>query len=61
MLFVLLYLAVERSPLREERERVLDAALLGGLALAGLMLLQCYFLGFDTLDTGARAASSATT
>jgi O-antigen ligase len=49
VLFALLYVTVEALATREERERVLGAALLGGLAQAGLMLLQRYALGFDTL------------
>ena len=49
VLFALLYVAVETLALREERERVLAAALMGGLAQAGLMLLQRYALGFDAL------------
>ena len=50
VLFLLFYLGVDS--LREEggRERIVDAALLGGLVLASGSLLQYYFLGFDTLD-----------
>jgi O-antigen ligase len=49
VLFALLYVAVETLALREDRERVLAAALVGGLAQSGLMLLQRYALGFDEL------------
>ena len=49
LLFALFYLAVEGLSLAEDRERVLAAALLGGLALAGFMLLQRYTLGYDSL------------
>ena len=49
VLFALLYVAVETLALREERERVLAAALVGGLAQSGLMLMQRYALGFDAL------------
>jgi O-antigen ligase len=50
VLFALLYVAVETLARDEERERVLAAALLGGLAQCGLMLLQRYALGFDALN-----------
>jgi O-antigen ligase len=50
VLFALLYVAVETLAFGEDRERVLAAALLGGLAQAGLMLLQRYALGFDALN-----------
>jgi O-antigen ligase len=55
VLFVLLYLAVDT--LRDEtvRERVLDAALLGGVVLAAGSVLQYHFLGFDTLDRRPRS------
>jgi O-antigen ligase len=49
VLFALFYLGVETLAAEEERERVLAAALLGGLAQAGLMLLQRYALGYDAL------------
>lgn len=51
VLFGLLYLAVEVMTEERDRERMLDAALLGGLALGAGSLLQYYFLGFDTPDT----------
>jgi O-antigen ligase len=49
LLFALFYLAVDGLAPAEDRERVLAAALLGGLALAALMLLQRYALGYDSL------------
>jgi O-antigen ligase len=49
VLFALFYLAVDALAPERDRERILDAALLGGLALAAGSLLQYYFLGFDTL------------
>jgi len=54
VLFTVCYLAVAGMRDREHRERVLDATLLGGLALAGFALAQYYFLGFDTLDNRPR-------
>jgi len=49
LLFALFYLAVEGLSLAEDRERVLAAALLGGLALTGFMVLQRFALGYDGL------------
>lgn len=49
LLFALFYLAVEGLAGEEERERVLAAVLLGGLALAGYMVLQRHALGYDAL------------
>jgi O-antigen ligase len=49
LLFTLLFVGVETLASEAERERVLGAALLGGLAQAALMLLQRYALGYDTL------------
>jgi O-antigen ligase len=49
VLFALFYLGVEAFAVEDERERVLAAALLGGLAQAALMLLQRYALGYDSL------------
>ncbi len=49
LLYALFYLAVEVLARDEDRERVLGAALLGGLALAGLMTAQWLFLGYDHL------------
>jgi O-antigen ligase len=50
VLFALFYVAVEVLARERDRERILSAALLGGLALAGLMVLQRHFLGYDHLD-----------
>ena len=50
LLYVLFYLAVEVLAREHDRERVLGAALLGGLALAGLMVFQWLFLGYDRLS-----------
>jgi O-antigen ligase len=50
VLFFLFYLGVEVLAREGDRERVLSAALLGGLALAGLMVLQRLFLGYDHLS-----------
>jgi O-antigen ligase len=49
VLFALFYLSVDALAVERDRERIFDAALLGGLALAAGSLLQYYFLGFDTL------------
>ena len=49
VLFALFYLSVEALTPERDRERILDAALLGGLALAAGVLLEYYFLGYDTL------------
>jgi len=49
VLFALFYLSVEALTPERDRERIFDAALLGGLALAAGVLLEYYFLGFDTL------------
>jgi O-antigen ligase len=51
VLFVLLYLAVDTLTEEASRERVVDAALLGGLVLGTGALVQYYFLGFDTLNS----------
>jgi O-antigen ligase len=50
LLYALFYLAVEVLAREDDREAVLSATLLGGLALAGLMVAQHLFLGFDRLD-----------
>ena len=50
VLFALLYLGIESLAREDERERVLAAALVGGLAQATLMLLQRYALGYDSLS-----------
>ncbi len=54
VLFTITYLAASSMRAREDRERVLDAVLLGGLSAAGFALLQFYFLGFDTIDNRPR-------
>jgi O-antigen ligase len=51
VLFALFYVAVEVLAREEDFEPVLSAALLGGLALAGLMVAQHLFLGYDRLDS----------
>lgn len=50
VLFALFYLSLEALSVAKDRERILDAALLGGLALSAGALLEYYFLGFDTLS-----------
>jgi O-antigen ligase len=55
VLFVLLYLAVDAATAVRDRERLLDAALLGGLVTAAGSLVQYYFLGFDTMDNRPRS------
>jgi len=55
VLFALFYLGVDSLRVEGDRERIVDAALLGGLVLAAGSLLQYYFLGFDTLDKRPRS------
>lgn len=55
VLFALLYLAVDAATAVRDRERLLDAALLGGLVLAAGSLVQYHFLGFDTMDNRPRS------
>ena len=50
LLYALFYLGVEVLAREDDRERVLNAVLVGGLALAGLMVAQHLFLGYDRLD-----------
>ena len=50
LLYALFYLGVEVLARQDDRERVLPAVLLGGLALAGLIVAQHLFLGYDRLD-----------
>jgi O-antigen ligase len=50
LLYALFYIGVEALGREDARERVLSSALLGGLALAGLMVAQHLFLGYDRLD-----------
>jgi hypothetical protein len=49
VLFLLVYVAVEAMRDDDARERILDAALLGGLVLASGTVLQYHLLGFDTI------------
>jgi O-antigen ligase len=55
VLFLLLYFAAEALSTDECREVLLDAMLMGGIALATLAVLQYAFLGFDTMDTRPRS------
>jgi O-antigen ligase len=50
VLFALFYLAVDSCTAERPRDRVVQAALLGGLALALQSIVQYLFLGFTTLD-----------
>jgi len=50
LLYALFYVGVEVLGRPAGRERVLSSALLGGLALVGLMVAQHLFLGYDRLD-----------
>ena len=50
VLFALLYLAVDTCADESARERVVDMALLGAIALGGESIVQYLFLGFDTLQ-----------
>jgi O-antigen ligase len=50
LLFALVYLALDSAGGERERERIVDAALLGGIALGVGTILQFHFLGFDTLN-----------
>ena len=50
LLYALFYVGVEALGRPAGRERVLSSVLLGGLALAGLMVAQHLFLGYDRLD-----------
>jgi O-antigen ligase len=55
VLFSLLYLAVDTLRDEETRERVVDAALLGGVVLAAGAIQQYCFLGFDTVQHRPRS------
>src|SRR5438552_15720391 len=46
VLFALFYLAVETLTPERARAKILDGAMLGGLALAAGALIEYYFLGF---------------
>ncbi|MDM7915208.1 MAG: hypothetical protein QUU85_08075, partial [Candidatus Eisenbacteria bacterium] len=50
VLFTLFYLALEVMARDSGHERMLSSVLLGGLALAGLVVLQHHLLGYDRLD-----------
>ncbi|HEY6546656.1 MAG TPA: hypothetical protein VI589_02080, partial [Vicinamibacteria bacterium] len=50
VLFALFYLAVDSCTDRRAREGVVDAALLGTLALSLESLVQFFFLGYDSLS-----------
>jgi hypothetical protein len=50
VLFILLYLVVDSASAPGRRERLVDAALLGGIALGAGSLAQYYLLGFDTVN-----------
>jgi O-antigen ligase len=55
VLFALLYVAVDSLSRPRDRERILDAALLGGLALGAGALMQYYLQGFDTPNNRPRS------
>jgi len=54
LLFVLLYVAIDSLASDQARDRVLTATFLGGLALAGLTVVQYFVLGFDSLHLRPR-------
>ncbi|HVR70311.1 MAG TPA: O-antigen ligase family protein [Vicinamibacteria bacterium] len=55
VLFALLYLSVDSLRDARARERILEAALLGGVVLAAGAVLQYHFLGFDTVNNRPRS------
>lgn len=55
VLLLLLYFAAEALRSESCRELVLDAILIGGIALSSLAVLQNLFLGYDTLDNRPRS------
>ena len=55
VLFFLLYFAAEALRAHDARESLLDAMLIGGIALASLGILQYLFLGYDTMDMRPRS------
>jgi len=55
VLFLLLYFATEALCTDDARETLVDAMLMGGLALASLAVLQYAFLGYDTMDMRPRS------
>ena len=54
VLFALFYVALDSLRGSRARERVIDGALLGGIALSLMMILQYYFMGYDTLEMRPR-------
>jgi len=55
VLFFLLYFAAEALRTEECRELIIDALLIGGLALSTLAILQYAFLGYHTMDMRPRS------
>jgi O-antigen ligase len=55
VLFLLLYFAAEALRRDQCREVLIDAMLIGGIALSALALLQYAFLGYDTMDMRPRS------
>lgn len=55
VLFLLLYFAAEALRSEPCRELLVDAMLIGGLALSTLAVLQYAFLGYDTMDMRPRS------
>jgi hypothetical protein len=55
VLFLLLYFAAEALRNDSSREAILDATLMGGIALSSLAIFQYAFLGYDTMDTRPRS------
>jgi hypothetical protein len=55
VLFLLLYFAAEALRSKPSRQLLVDAMLIGGLALSTLAVLQYAFLGYDTMDMRPRS------
>jgi O-antigen ligase len=55
VLFLLLYFAAEALRSEACRELLIDAMLIGGIALSALAVLQYAFLGYDTMDSRPRS------
>lgn|GEM_PF-905323 len=55
VLFLLLYFAAEALRSEACRELLVDAMLIGGVALAALAILQYAFLGYDTMESRPRS------
>lgn len=55
VLFLLLYFAAEALRSKPCRQLLVDAMLMGGLALSTLAVLQYAFLGYDTMDMRPRS------